>query len=174
MISNNNKTLNLPDFVREEEGNYIFSKAVTDDEVISLAKEILESKIMRHDILTGTSLAKDFCITQLSNAEDEHFMIIMLNNQHAVIGFEKLFRGTVNAAQVYPRVVVRTLLENNAAAVILTHNHPSGLLSFSDADIMITKRLNDILKEIDINLLDHILVAGGEGKSMRSEHDFFN
>jgi DNA repair protein RadC len=93
---------------------------------------------------------------------------MFLDSQHRLIAFERLFRGTIDGASVYPRVVVRRALELNAAAVIFTHNHPSGVPEPSTADINITKRLKDALGLIDVRVLDHI-IAGTDGTSSMAE-----
>lgn len=123
---------------------------------------ILESRLQTTKAFTSPSDVKQFCQLQIAQEKDEHFCCIFLDNQHRLIGFERLFRGTVDGASVYPRVVVRRALELNAAATIFTHNHPSGLPEPSQADISITQRLKEALKLVDIRVLDHIVV-GTEG-----------
>ena len=88
--------------------------------------------------------------------------MLMLDNKHRVLQFRELFRGTLDGANVYPREVVKVCLENNAAAVILVHNHPSGDPEPSQADRTLTRKLQDALNLIDIRTLDHVVV-GSEG-----------
>ncbi len=88
------------------------------------------------------------------------FALILLDSQHGVLGFEKLFYGTIDSASVYPREVIKTVLSANAAAVIIAHNHPSGNPEPSQADITLTKRLQEALNTIDARLLDHLVVGG--------------
>lgn len=90
------------------------------------------------------------------------FALILLDSQHGVLGFEKLFYGTIDSASVYPREVVKLVLNANAAAVILVHNHPSGHTEPSQADIHLTKRLQDALLIIDVRVLDHLVIGGAE------------
>lgn len=127
--------------------------------VIREAIGILEQSAKHKDAMTNSESVKRYCQLQLAGRKDEHFSCMYLDNQHRLIEFVDLFKGTIDGAAVYPRVVVRQALELNAAAVIFTHNHPSGLPEPSQADIAITKKLKDALATIDIRTLDHIVVA---------------
>jgi DNA repair protein RadC len=88
------------------------------------------------------------------------FAVLFLDNQHRLIEYVELFRGTIDAAAVYPREVVKETLSRNAAAVIFAHNHPSGSVEASQADRMLTDRLKQALALVDVRVLDHIIVAG--------------
>lgn len=103
--------------------------------------------------------AQSFLIGQLRHCLEEFFCIVFLDNHMRVIGFEKAFRGTVDAAVVHAREVVRDVLDRNAAYVILAHNHPLGLAQPSDADMLLTKRLRQALDLIDVRVLDHVIVG---------------
>ena len=92
--------------------------------------------------------------------------ILFLDTRHQVIHYDELFSGTLNGATVHPREVVRSVLEHNASAVILAHNHPSGIAEPSQSDATLTRRLRDALKLIDVRLLDHIVIGDGEFVSM--------
>ena len=129
---------------------------------------ILESRLQASKAFTCPSEVKQFCQLQIAHEKDEHFCCMFLDNQHRLIGFERLFRGTIDGANVYPRVVVRRALELNAAALILTHNHPSGLPKPSTADIKITQRLKEALGLVDVRVLDHVVV-GTEGTTSMAE-----
>ena len=96
----------------------------------------------------------------------EQFRIIYLNTRHAVISDEVLFYGTLNGATVNPREVAKAALLHNAAAVIISHNHPSGVAEPSQADISLTVKLKEALLLIECRLLDHIVVAGSEFVSL--------
>ena len=89
-----------------------------------------------------------------------------LDNQHRLLAFEELFRGTIDGASVYPREVVKHALKHNAAALIFAHNHPSGVAEPSQADIHITQRLKQALALVDIRVLDHIIVGDAETTSL--------
>ena len=129
---------------------------------------ILETRLKRTTAFTNPSDVRQFCQLHIAAEKDEYFCCMFLDSQHRLIAFERLFRGTIDGASVYPRVVVRRALELNAAAVIFAHNHPSGLPEPSTADINITKRLKDALALIDVRVLDHVIV-GTEGASSMTE-----
>lgn len=127
--------------------------------VVTRALEILSRRIIGSNPLTSPELVKNFLTVLLSDRSDEFFGVIYLDNQHRVIKAEDLFRGTIDGASVYPRVVVRECLTANAAAVIFYHNHPSGISTASNADKTITNRLKQALGLVDIRVLDHIIVG---------------
>jgi len=134
---------------------------VTDSQQATIreAVGILEARIRNTKAFTTPSDVKQFCQLQIAQEKDERFCCMFMDNQHRLIAFEKVFRGTVDSASVYPRVIVRRALELNAAAVIFTHNHPSGVPEPSQADISITKRLKDALALVDVRVLDHVVVG---------------
>ncbi|MBN4063489.1 DNA repair protein RadC [Cardiobacterium sp. AH-315-I02] len=134
-------------------------------EVLSQAKSILASKLLTNDCLTSPVVVKDYCQTAIAHYEHEVFGVLFLNQRNYLIAFVELFRGTIDGASVYPREVVKEALAQNAAAVIFTHNHPSGLCEPSSADEAITKRLVSALSMIDIRVLDHVIVGVGESVS---------
>ena len=133
-----------------------------DDAIIESALKILESRILYDPgspSMTSPQASKDFVKLQLATYEHEVFACLFMDNKHRVITFDKLFRGTIDGASVYPREVVKACLSHNAAAVIFAHNHPSGISEPSLADKSITKRLNDALALIDVRVLDHLIVG---------------
>lgn len=128
---------------------------------VKRALAMLSAQIKEPEMtINNPSVVKDYLTIKLSEHKNEVFCALFLDNQHNVIEFEKLFFGTINAASVHPRVLVQRALAHNAAAVILSHNHPSGLCKPSLADHDITSTLKKILNVIDVRLLDHIIVAG--------------
>jgi DNA repair protein RadC len=129
---------------------------------------ILETRLRTTKAFTSPSDVKQFCQLHIAQEKDEYFCCMFLDSQHRLIAFERLFRGTVDGASVYPRVVVRRALELNAAALIVTHNHPSGLPEPSTADTKITQRLKDALALVDVRVLDHVIV-GTDGTSSMAE-----
>lgn len=166
-ISNITALLNWP--AQEERAMKINSESPApysaekfdDDSIIEQAIKLIQSKLKTPGMaLTSPKLVREFLILQLAQFEEEHFSMILLDNQHKVIGFENIFRGTIDGASVYPREVVKTVLAHNAAAVILAHNHPSGNPEPSQADIAITRRLKESLALIDVRILDHVIVGG--------------
>lgn len=105
---------------------------------------------------------------RLRHLGHELFCCLYLDNRHRVLRFDEMFRGTIDGTSVYPREVVKEALQINAAAVILAHNHPSGVAEPSQADERITKRIKSALQLVDIRLLDHLIIGDGESTSMAS------
>lgn len=140
-------------------------KFLTNLEVLEKATQITETmaeKYKKEIAFTAPMIVKDYVKRKLApfqaNAQ-EAFAVCFLDSQHGLIKFEIMFTGTIDGASVYPRMVVKRALELNAAAVILTHNHPSGESTPSNADKMITERLEKGLALVDIKVLDHIIVG---------------
>lgn len=133
--------------------------------VISFASQIIEKRLRNRveedKTFTHPSLAKDYLKMQLSELKSEVFSVLFLDNCHRFIAFERLFQGTIDGATVYPREVVKAALHHNAAAVILSHNHPSGNTNPSASDKTLTTRLTDALALVDVRVLDHIIVGDG-------------
>lgn len=132
-----------------------------EQETLAHAADILKSKLIisEQPVLTTPNLVKAFCQTSLAAKEHEVFGVIFLDNQHRVRSSAELFTGTIDAASVYPREVVKKALAENAAAVLLYHNHPSGTAEPSQADRRITRRLVDALALVDIRVLDHFVIS---------------
>lgn len=141
---------------------YLATPNLSELDVLEWAQSILEARFKRSNYLTNPSLVRGYLQAQLATEEREVFAVILLDSQHGVLGFEKLFYGTIDSASVYPREVIKTVLNANAAAVIIAHNHPSGNPEPSSADIALTTRLQDALNTIDVRLLDHLVVGGSE------------
>ena len=97
----------------------------------------------------------------LRDRDHEVFVVLLLDNQNRVVHYHELFRGTIDAASVYPREVVKLALNKGAAEVILAHNHPSGVAEPSSADRLITEKLVQALGLVDIRVLDHLIVGDG-------------
>ncbi|MFI4869359.1 MAG: DNA repair protein RadC [Steroidobacterales bacterium] len=109
--------------------------------------------------LDSPQATRDFLIRRLRDTPHELFCCLHLDNRHRLIAFDELFRGTIDGASVHPREVVKQALARNAAAVILAHNHPSGVAEPSQADELVTRRLREALQLVDIRVLDHLIVA---------------
>ncbi|MDF4677068.1 DNA repair protein RadC [Vibrio parahaemolyticus] len=140
-----------------------------EQQVIDHAAAIFASKIKTCDAFTNPDLVKGFCQNRLATSEREIFMMLILDQQHRLIEAVELFQGTIDAAAVYPREVVKSVLKHNGAAVILAHNHPSGVVKPSIEDRRITAKIKDALALVDVRTLDHIVV-GTDGSYAFSEH----
>jgi DNA repair protein RadC len=116
--------------------------------------------------MTSPKLVKEFLSMKLGTHEHESFCVLLLDKRHRLIEYIELFRGTIDGASVHPREVVKLALAKNAAALLLAHPHPSGVAEPSQADELITQRLKDALSLIDVRVLDHFIVAGGDCISM--------
>lgn len=130
--------------------------------VLEMTQRYLAETLKRGGALTSPEQTKLYLSSVLRDRHREAFYILFLDNQHRVISDEVLFEGTIDAASVYPREVVKRALHHNAAALILAHNHPSGVAEPSQADRRITRRLTDALALVDIRILDHFVVGDGE------------
>lgn len=115
--------------------------------------------------LANPRATREYLRMRLRDLDHEVFCCLHLDNRHRVIAFDELFRGTIDGASVHPREVVKQALARNAAAVILAHNHPSGVAEPSQADELITRRLKEALALVDIRVLDHIIVGDGQCES---------
>jgi DNA repair protein RadC len=133
--------------------------------VLEMSQRHLQHALERGEALTSPDLTRRFLSARLRHRQHEVFACLFLDNRHRVLRFDELFRGTIDAASVYPREVVKQALACNAAAVILAHNHPSGVAEPSQADRHITRRLQDALALVDIRVLDHLVVGDGEAIS---------
>lgn len=138
----------------------VCNEPMTAREVLQKASQIIQARYARlSEPFTSPSLTKEYLQLKLAGYDREVFGIMLLDSQHRLIEYQELFQGTINAAAVYPREVVKTVIQANAAAVILTHNHPSGVPEPSDADVRITEKLKGCLEIIDVPVLDHIVVG---------------
>lgn len=128
--------------------------------VLELSRRYMLEQCQRDAVFNSPQAVYDYLTIQLRGLQQEVFMVLYLDSQNRLIKDETLFYGTINAASVYPREVVKAALKNNAAALILAHNHPSGIAEPSQADKLITQKLQQALQLVDINVLDHIIVGG--------------
>jgi DNA repair protein RadC len=146
----------------ERPEEYRVIRPVTFDEVFEFVRQELEKRFFREDIFTSPESARRYLVTQLAREESEVFAALFLDNRHRLIAFEKLFYGSIDGCSVHPREVVKRTLHHNAAALIFSHNHPSGEPEPSAADRSLTDRLKAALENIDVRVLDHIIVGGAE------------
>jgi DNA repair protein RadC len=129
--------------------------------VLEIARRALSAELVARPVFDAPAKVRDFVALQIGGLGYEVFAVLFLDNQHRLIKLETMFRGTVSQTAVYPREVARRALELNAAAVILSHNHPSGSAEPSRADEHLTQQLKSALALIDVRVLDHLIVAGG-------------
>jgi len=134
--------------------------------VLEMARRHLGESLKRGEVMSRPEEVRRFLQSQLRDHPFEVFACLYLDNRHRVIAFRELFRGTIDQASVHPREVVRAALDCNAAAVILAHNHPSGVAEPSRADEELTRRLKQALALVDIRVLDHLIVGDGPCVSM--------
>ncbi len=133
-----------------------------------LARRYYAESLPPGAVIRSPTDTEDFLNARLRHLGHELFCCLFLDNRHRVLRFDELFRGTIDGTSVYPREVVKEALAVNAAAVILAHNHPSGVAEPSQADERITRRLKSALELVDIRLLDHLIVGDGRATSLAS------
>lgn len=133
-----------------------------EQKIIGQAINILASKIVSQENtieLTSAAATRQFLQLKLATSDREIFAVIFMDSQHRIIKYDEMYVGTIDAASVYTRDIMRRALDLNAAAMILAHNHPSGILEASQADDLITRRIFDTARLFDILVLDHIIVS---------------
>ena len=133
--------------------------------LVQLALETLKVRHRRGRILSSPQITRDYLQLVFQDYRNEVFAAIFLDTRHRVLAFEELFFGTIDGASVHPRVVVQRALDLNAAALILAHNHPSGVAEPSHSDQALTRRLTEALALVDIRVLDHFVVGVEETTS---------
>lgn len=136
------------------------SKFVQLQAVFEMARRALSEQMRERDALTSPQAVRDYLRLRLGALHREVFLVLFLDAQHRVIAAEEMFAGTLTQTSVYPREVVGRGLHLHAAAVILAHNHPSGVAEPSQADALLTTTLKQALALVDIRVLDHFVVAG--------------
>jgi DNA repair protein RadC len=141
--------------------------------LIRLTKDLgalyLREKAMSSPQISSTKALLDYCMIAMGGLKDERFDVIHLDAQNRIIKTEVIQEGIVNQAVVYPRKILEKALRNKASAIILVHNHPSGRLTPSEADIRLTRTLQDTARVLDILVHDHIIVGGNRYFSFREE-----
>jgi DNA repair protein RadC len=143
-------------------GDYDELRAATTAEIIAAARRAMTRRVHRGTAMSSPRAVREFLAVKLGTLEHEIFAVLLLDTRHRLIEYVELFRGTINGASVHPREVVKLALARNAAALVLAHPHPSGSPEPSQADELITQRLKEALALVDIAVLDHVIVAGGE------------
>lgn len=146
------------------------AKEHIDDMNIRLALSILEKRMRSTPEMVADSpdTVSNYLKLKLAEKEAEVFSVMFLDNRHRLICYREMFYGTIDGASVYPREVVKAVLQHNAAAIIIAHNHPSGVPEPSSADERITEKLKDACALVEIRLLDHVIVGGMDTISLAS------
>ena len=152
--------------VRDARGHYL---PATADQILAAARQIIDQKMQRGANFGSPADVKAYLRAKLAGLDHEVFAVLFLDNRHRLIEYVEMFRGTIDGASVRPREVVKEALRLNAAAVILSHPHPSGNSNPSQADKAITRQLKEALALIEVRTLDHIIVAGNDTMSF-AEH----
>ncbi|MGY4534115.1 DNA repair protein RadC [Pseudomonas sp. TE3786] len=134
--------------------------------VLEMSRRHLAERLRRTSVLESPVAVREYLMAQLRHEEHEVFGCLFLDAKHRVLAFEAMFHGTIDGASVYPRQVVKRALAHNAAALILCHNHPSGVAEPSQADRLLTRQLKDALALVDIRVLDHFIIGEGVPFSM--------
>jgi DNA repair protein RadC len=150
-------SLDVSLLVRDAKGRYLPASA---DEILEAARQVIDQKMQRGALFDSPATVKTYLRTKLAGFEHEVFAVLFLDTRHRLIKYVEMFRGTIDGASVHPREVVKEALRCNAAAVILSHNHPSGNPEPSAADRALTARLKQALDLVDVRVLDHVIIAG--------------
>lgn len=133
---------------------------------LELGRRYLESQLQYEAVLGDPVRAGEYIALKLRPHPNEVFAVAFLDSQHRLLAFEEMFRGSISSTEVHPREIVRRALAHNAAAVILAHNHPSGLAEPSQADRILTARLVETLGMVGVRVLDHLIVGHGRPISL--------
>jgi len=145
--------------VCDAQGRYL---PATTDQILEAARHAVDQKLSRGTAFTSPTVVKEYLTAKLGGFDVEVFAVLFLDSQHRLIEYVKMFQGTLNQASVYPREVAKAALNRHAAAAIVAHNHPSGNPEPSTADRALTTHLKKALALLDVNALDHVVVAGQE------------
>ena len=148
----------MPLYIREESGDY---RAARPQEIVEEARECVGQLFCKGQWIEKLADAADLFACKLAGLKAERFAVLFLNPKRRVIAYEELFFGTLDAASVHPREVVKRALRHNAAALIVAHNHPSGDTTPSTADQTVTVRLKNALALMDVEVLDHLIIGDG-------------
>lgn len=143
-------------------GHYVLDQPASEDEIIKMAMQLIQKRFRRGKAINNPADTQSYLQLKLAQFEYEVFCVLYLDNRHRILKFKEMFRGTIDGAHIYPREVVKYALQCNAAAVILAHNHPSGIAEPSQSDQAITQRLKDALALVEVRVLDHIVISATE------------
>lgn len=150
----------------EKDGFYSVTETISEQDIISFAQQIISTRFKRGTKISSPKDSTELLLAKIGHYKHEVFAALFLDSKHRVIKFETLSEGTIDQASVYTREIAKRALHHNAAAVIFTHNHPSGITDPSRADISLTERLVATMNLIGVRTLDHIIVANNRSQSL--------
>ena len=142
------------------------SEPATTEQILAAARRALAHRVRRGASLSSPQKVREYLTMRLGHLDHEVFGVILADQRHRVIEYIELFRGTIDGASVYPREVVKLVLDKGAAAAVAYHNHPSGVKDQSHADELITRKLAQALAAVEVKLLDHLILAGSSVLSL--------
>lgn len=145
------------------------AKACELQAISEINRRALTQTLKLGPVMSQPRLVKNYCIAQLGHLTIEHCIALFLDNQLHLIISEEISRGTLTQASVYPRELVKSALKHHAAAIIIAHNHPSGVRSPSAADLALTKHIQQALSLVDVRLLDHLIITAGHATSLAEQ-----
>ena len=137
--------------------------------VAELARRALGQRLREREVMDSPQALREYLQLNLAHKSHEVFAVLFLDQQHRLLALEELFRGTLSETSVYPREVLLRALHHHSAAVVLAHNHPSGSVQPSRADLALTRHLREALALVDVRVLDHLIVGTGQCLSMAEE-----
>lgn len=152
--------------IRDTQGNYVMA---TESQILEEAVRAIDHRYPTGTSFTSPEISEEFFRAKLAGLGREVFAVAFLNNQNQLLAYEELFQGSISSVEIHPREVVYRALQLNAAAVIVSHNHPSFKTEPSRADITVTVRLKKALELVAVRLLDHIIVAGNRTESLAEQ-----
>jgi DNA repair protein RadC len=153
-------------FIHRADGT---AESASTQDILAAARAVLAHRVRRGALLQSPERVGEYLATRVGHLDYECFGLILVDGRHRVIDCVELFRGTIDGASVYPREVVKLVLDRQAAAAIAYHNHPSGVRDQSQADELITKKLASALAAVEVRLLDHLVLAGPNVLSFAQE-----
>ena len=136
------------------------SKYVQLQAIFEMSRRALAEQLQSRDVLNSPQAVRNYLVLKLGSLTKEVFLVLFLNTQNHLVATEEMFAGTLTQTSVYPREVIKRALHHNAAAVIFAHNHPTGTAQQSQADELLTRQLKQALALVDVQVLDHFIVAG--------------
>ncbi|MGB9098553.1 JAB domain-containing protein [Erwinia sp.] len=149
--------------VRDAQGGYVMA---TESQILAEAVLAIDYRYPTGACFTSSTASAEYFRAKLAGCEREVFAVSFLNNQHQLLAYEEVFQGSIACVEVHPREIVRRALQHNAAAVILSHNHPSITPEPSKADIAIMVRLQQVMELVGVRVIDHLIVAGNDVVSL--------